>query len=63
VFASDASRRFLFDVSARFAVRGEARVFQLRIGGAVVATRLGTVLGPPSTSTILATILTGLDIA
>jgi CelD/BcsL family acetyltransferase involved in cellulose biosynthesis len=45
VFASPAAQRFLFDLFARLAARGEARVFQLEIGGDVIAIRLGFALG------------------
>jgi CelD/BcsL family acetyltransferase involved in cellulose biosynthesis len=45
VFASWTARSFLLDVFARFAARGEARVFQLRIGGEIVASRLAISLG------------------
>jgi CelD/BcsL family acetyltransferase involved in cellulose biosynthesis len=45
VFGSPAACHFLRDVFARFAERGEARVFQLRIGDSIVASRLGIALG------------------
>ncbi len=41
VFASPAARSFLVDLSARLAERGGIRVFQLRIGGEVVAAQIG----------------------
>ena len=44
-FATDVSRRFLFDVCERLAARGAARVFQLRIGAEIVAVRVGFVVG------------------
>ena len=45
VFEAPAARRFLLDVSERFARRGAMRVFGLRIQGRIVATRLAFVLG------------------
>ncbi len=44
-FATDVSKRFLFDVCERLAARGIARVYQLRIGAEVVAVRIGFVVG------------------
>ncbi len=44
-FASSVSRRFVADVCARLAVRGITRIFQLRIGGVTVASRVGFVIG------------------
>ena len=44
-FETDTSRTFLYDVCDRLAQRGVARVFVLRIGGSVVATRIGFVVG------------------
>lgn len=45
VFARQAARDFLLDFGQRMAERGQLRVFQLEIGGEVVATRVGFVLG------------------
>ena len=45
VFAKPESRRFLLDYGPALAEAGDLRVFQLVVGGAVVATRLGIVLG------------------
>ena len=45
VFAKPETRRFLLDYGQRLAEAGQLRVFQLTIGGAVVATRVGIVLG------------------
>lgn len=45
VFASAETRAFLADACGRLARRGMVRVFELRIGGAVVASRLGFALG------------------
>lgn len=45
VFAAPRARAFLTDACGRLARRGIVRVFELRIGGAVVATRLGFVAG------------------
>lgn len=45
VFAAKASRAFVLDACRRLAERGAARVFELRIGQAVVASRVGFVLG------------------
>jgi CelD/BcsL family acetyltransferase involved in cellulose biosynthesis len=45
VFGSQASRSFLVDVCERFAERGALRIFRLWIGGSLVATRIGFVLG------------------
>jgi CelD/BcsL family acetyltransferase involved in cellulose biosynthesis len=44
-FASEVSRRFLFDVCERFAARRAVRVFQLRIGADIVAVRIGFIVG------------------
>lgn len=44
-FPSESSQRFLFDVCDRLATRGIARVFLLRIGGNVVASRVAFVVG------------------
>lgn len=43
VFASLAGRNFLVDICRRYAARDGLRIFQLKIGGAVVATRIGFV--------------------
>lgn len=45
VFADPACRTLLVDVCTRFAERNELRIFRLRIGAPVVATRIGFVLG------------------
>ncbi|MDP4006127.1 GNAT family N-acetyltransferase [Methylobacterium sp. NEAU K] len=45
VFAKPETRRFLLDYGRALAQAGDLRVFQLTIGGAVVATRIGIVLG------------------
>lgn len=45
VFKADTARAFLEDVFTRYADRDMARIFQLRIGDEVVATRLGFALG------------------
>jgi CelD/BcsL family acetyltransferase involved in cellulose biosynthesis len=45
VFDTDRARAFLLDYARGGAARGEAKVFELRIGGAVVAARVGFVLG------------------
>lgn len=45
VFAAPETRRFLLDYGAALARAGELRVFQLVVGEAVVATRIGIVLG------------------
>lgn len=45
VFEAPAAARFLHDVCDRLAARGAVRVFGLRIGGEVVATRIGFVSG------------------
>ena len=45
VFANPAEQRFLIDTCERLANEGTARVFQLRIAGAVVASRVGFALG------------------
>jgi CelD/BcsL family acetyltransferase involved in cellulose biosynthesis len=44
-FATPASRRFLADVCLRLAARGTVRVFQVEVGGQVVAARIGFVFG------------------
>lgn len=44
-FASPALKRFLYEVCGRFAERGVARVFLMKIGGVVVATRIGFLVG------------------
>ena len=44
-FIAPKARRFLFDVCRRFAERGMARVFMLRVGSEVVAARIGFVIG------------------
>jgi CelD/BcsL family acetyltransferase involved in cellulose biosynthesis len=45
VFAKPKDRAFLADYAQRMAERGQLRIFQLEIGGRVVATRLGFLLG------------------
>lgn len=45
-FRNERSREFLRDVCARLAARKIARVFELEIGGEVVASRIGFVVGP-----------------
>lgn len=45
VFRDTASRSFFLDVCTRLGARDAVRVFQLRIGGAVVASRVGFALG------------------
>lgn len=45
VFTTPETRAFLEDACARLARRGMLRIFQLRIGGAVVAVRIGFVVG------------------
>ncbi|MGC3996254.1 MAG: GNAT family N-acetyltransferase [Anaeromyxobacter sp.] len=45
VFADPACRAFLFDVCQRLAARDAVRIFQLRIRGEVVATRIAFALG------------------
>jgi CelD/BcsL family acetyltransferase involved in cellulose biosynthesis len=45
VFARDVAREFFLEYGQRMAERDELRVFQLHIGGEVVATRVGFVLG------------------
>lgn len=45
VFASPNARAFLFDVCHRLAVRNMVRIFQLRIAGRIVASRVGFALG------------------
>ena len=45
VFEDPASRGFLLDVCERLAQRDAVRIFELRIGGAVVASRIGFALG------------------
>ena len=44
-FAAIAGQEFLYDVCGRLAVRDAVRVFQLRIAGTVVASRIGFVVG------------------
>jgi CelD/BcsL family acetyltransferase involved in cellulose biosynthesis len=44
-FTARPARHFLYDVCERFAARGTLRVFQLKIGGAIVASRIGFVAG------------------
>lgn len=44
-FATAEARAFLLDVCDRLGHRGQARVFRLRVRGAVVATRVGFVMG------------------
>jgi CelD/BcsL family acetyltransferase involved in cellulose biosynthesis len=44
-FASQVSQRFLHAVCADLAVPGMVRVFQLRVGGDIVASRVGFVIG------------------
>lgn len=44
-FTSVVSRKFLYDVCDRFAARDLVRIFQLKIGGSVVAMRIGFVIG------------------
>lgn len=44
-FATARSRRFLQEVCARLSIRGMVRVFQLVIGGDVVALRIGFAIG------------------
>src|SRR5262249_26269666 len=45
VFADATCHAFLSDVCERFAARGALRIFRLKLGGELVATRLGFVLG------------------
>jgi CelD/BcsL family acetyltransferase involved in cellulose biosynthesis len=45
VFGSERAQAFLHDVCQRFAQRDEARIFELVIGGEVVASRIGFALG------------------
>ena len=45
VFAAESSRAFVIDVCRRLIARGSTRVFELRIGGDVVASRVGFVQG------------------
>ncbi|HEY4212141.1 MAG TPA: GNAT family N-acetyltransferase [Steroidobacteraceae bacterium] len=45
VCASPAAREFLSAYSHEMAQRGQLRIFQLRVGGAVVATRIGFLFG------------------
>lgn len=45
VFAHPACRAFLLDVCERFAARGALRVFRLRLGDTLAATRVGFALG------------------
>ena len=44
-FATDAARRFLYDVCDRLAARGVARIFVLKIRGCAVAARVAFVVG------------------
>jgi CelD/BcsL family acetyltransferase involved in cellulose biosynthesis len=44
-FAMPSARTFLLDVCERLSKRRQARVFRLRVGGSVVATRVGFVMG------------------
>jgi CelD/BcsL family acetyltransferase involved in cellulose biosynthesis len=44
-FSSRASQEFLYDVCERLAARGAVRVFQLKIGPEIVASRIGFVVG------------------
>jgi len=44
-FAHPVSRAFLYDVCERMAERGALRVFELKIGSSVVASRIGFVVG------------------
>jgi CelD/BcsL family acetyltransferase involved in cellulose biosynthesis len=44
-FAMEPAREFLHEYCAASATRGELRIFQLEIGGAIVATRIGFLLG------------------
>jgi CelD/BcsL family acetyltransferase involved in cellulose biosynthesis len=44
-FESQALKRFLYDVCGRLAQHGVARVFQMKIGGVVVASRIAFVVG------------------
>jgi CelD/BcsL family acetyltransferase involved in cellulose biosynthesis len=46
VFIRPAARDFLLEYSQRLAQRDQLRIFQLVIGGEVVATRVGFLLGP-----------------
>ncbi|MBL6749704.1 MAG: GNAT family N-acetyltransferase [Nevskia sp.] len=45
VFRAPRSRMFLAEYAAQMAARGQLRMFQLHVSGAVVATRMGFVLG------------------
>jgi CelD/BcsL family acetyltransferase involved in cellulose biosynthesis len=45
VFAHPACRSFLLDVCGQLADQGELRIFRLEVGGKLVATRIGFVLG------------------
>jgi CelD/BcsL family acetyltransferase involved in cellulose biosynthesis len=45
VFETERSREFLSDVSRELACRSQAKVFVLKIGGQVVATRIGFIIG------------------
>ncbi|HEV7358237.1 MAG TPA: GNAT family N-acetyltransferase [Steroidobacteraceae bacterium] len=44
-FSSRVSRDFLYSVCRQLAARGAVRIFQLRIGAKIVATRIGFVVG------------------
>jgi CelD/BcsL family acetyltransferase involved in cellulose biosynthesis len=45
VFAHPSCRAFLFDACERFGARGALRIFRLHLGGKLVASRVGFVLG------------------
>jgi CelD/BcsL family acetyltransferase involved in cellulose biosynthesis len=45
VFATPRDQAFLIDYAVAMALRGQVRIFQLTIGGEVVATRVGFLLG------------------
>jgi CelD/BcsL family acetyltransferase involved in cellulose biosynthesis len=45
VFASDSAQAFLTEYAETLARRGQLRIFQLRIGGEIVATRVGFLFG------------------
>jgi CelD/BcsL family acetyltransferase involved in cellulose biosynthesis len=44
-FTGPASREFLYDVCTKLAARGTVRIFQLKIGGIIVAAQIGFVVG------------------
>lgn len=46
IFGFESSRKFLRQICQRFAERGTLRLFRLRVGGNVVALRIGFVVGP-----------------